>query len=89
MLPYMLRLEEGHTNKQTNIAFYIDDRLKKIVIFFIFSLLFLNIFFQFFFQLTPHLTPLTPHDPHLFSNGGSEFFFMGGQEVEMGGQNFF
>ena len=28
----------------------------------------------------------TPLTPHLFSDGGSEFFFMGGQEAEMGGQ---
>ena len=28
----------------------------------------------------------TPLTPHLFSDGGSEIFFMGGQEVEMGGQ---
>ena len=27
-----------------------------------------------------------PPNPSPFSDGGSEFFFMGGQEVEMGGQ---
>ena len=30
----------------------------------------------------------TPLTPHLFSDGGSEFFFMGGQEAEMGADSF-